>query len=294
MRAWRIVYHKMVGEAFTGRTAAQVGGRWNPPGHAALYCATSKLQGVQQLLAMWEAELSAFRAIPIDIPLDVGIAVVRRRELPADWRSSFALSREIGGRWLAECETVALEVPSSFTEGDTSLVLNPQHQAFRSLEIGAPEAIDGDKSLGLPARPPTLEQRLFFLCHAEEDKISVVEPLAAELDAAGITYWYDRHDLRLGDSISDKIQQGLANSKYLLAVVSESFSAKGWARKELNSALQREVRSGQTVVIPLLIGGAEERRRIVTALPLLADKLQLRWDGSPRNVVAALLERLLS
>lgn len=53
-----------------------------------------------------------------------------------------------------------------------------------------------------------------FISHASEDKESFVEPLANALEKAGLNIWYDRFKLKLGDSLREKIDQGLANSRY--------------------------------------------------------------------------------
>ena len=49
-----------------------------------------------------------------------------------------------------------------------------------------------------------------FISHASEDKPTVVEPLAKALMQAGLVVWYDRFELKLGDSLRRKIDEGLA------------------------------------------------------------------------------------
>ncbi len=43
-----------------------------------------------------------------------------------------------------------------------------------------------------------------FISHASEDKFDCVEPLVAALTNAGLSVWYDRFTLRLGDSLTGK------------------------------------------------------------------------------------------
>ena len=66
----------------------------------------------------------------------------------------------------------------------------------------------------------------FFICHASEDKTEVVEPLAIELYSRGAMVWYDRWTLQIGDNLSAKIDEGLANSSYGIVVLSPSFFQK--------------------------------------------------------------------
>jgi hypothetical protein len=71
-----------------------------------------------------------------------------------------------------------------------------------------------------------------FISHASEDKADFVEPLAQALRHCGITTWYDRFILRPGDSLSKKIDEGLANSRYGIVVLSKHFFAKRWPEAE--------------------------------------------------------------
>ena len=52
-----------------------------------------------------------------------------------------------------------------------------------------------------------------FISHATEDKAEVAEPLAEALQELGFTVWLDSHELTVGDSIREKIEEGLRNSR---------------------------------------------------------------------------------
>ena len=71
-----------------------------------------------------------------------------------------------------------------------------------------------------------------FISHASEDKDSFVRPLATELSRLGLRVWYDEFTLQLGDSISENIDKGLAESGCGLVIISKSFMAKPWPRRE--------------------------------------------------------------
>ena len=72
-----------------------------------------------------------------------------------------------------------------------------------------------------------------FISHASEDKQEVADPLAALLTDAGLAVWYDRFELRIGDSLREKIDEGLALSRYGIVILSPNFFAKQWPRAEL-------------------------------------------------------------
>lgn len=109
-----------------------------------------------------------------------------------------------------------------------------------------------------------------FISHASEDKDAVVRPLAAALVAEGLDVWYDEFELRIGDSLRRKIDQGLANSRVGLVVLSHSFIAKGWTNYELDGIVTRSV-SGEQVLLP--IWHNISKQEVVAYSPSLADKV---------------------
>jgi hypothetical protein len=89
-----------------------------------------------------------------------------------------------------------------------------------------------------------------FISHAGEDKDSVARPLAELLRIQGARVWFDEHTLTLGDSLRQKIDHGLAGSRYGVVILSPSFLAKRWPGLELDGLLAREV-NGQKVILPV-------------------------------------------
>src|SRR5690348_507169 len=74
-----------------------------------------------------------------------------------------------------------------------------------------------------------------FISHASEDKAQIALPLAKRLEADGLRVWLDKHEIRLGDSIRQKIDLGLRNSRYGVVILSPRFFAKKWTQKELDA-----------------------------------------------------------
>lgn len=109
-----------------------------------------------------------------------------------------------------------------------------------------------------------------FISHASEDKQAVVRPLAAALVHEGLDVWYDEFELKIGDSLRRKIDQGLANSRVGLVVLSHSFIAKGWTNYELDGIVTRSV-SGEQVLLP--IWHNISKQEVIAFSPSLADKV---------------------
>lgn len=89
-----------------------------------------------------------------------------------------------------------------------------------------------------------------FISHASEDKEALVRPLAHELKRLGIQIWYDEFTLKPGDSLRRSIDNGLAQCKAGLVVLSPSFFTKEWPQRELDALYTAEV-AGRTKIIPI-------------------------------------------
>ena len=84
-----------------------------------------------------------------------------------------------------------------------------------------------------------------FISHASEDKVTVVIPLVGQLERQGMTVWVDYRELVLGDSLRQRIDEGLVKSRFGVVILSESFFAKDWPQRELDGmfALDNDVRN---------------------------------------------------
>lgn len=109
-----------------------------------------------------------------------------------------------------------------------------------------------------------------FISHASEDKEAFVRPLANALINEGLNVWYDEMTLRIGDSLRQKIDKGLANSRVGLVVLSPSFIDKGWTNYELDGIVTRTV-SGEQILLP--IWHHITKQQVVDFSPSLADKV---------------------
>lgn len=109
-----------------------------------------------------------------------------------------------------------------------------------------------------------------FISHASEDKDAIVRPLAESLIELGLTVWYDEFTLKIGDSLRQKIDKGLASSRVGLVVLSPSFIAKGWTNYELDGIVTRTV-SGEQILLP--IWHSITKQEVMNFSPSLADKV---------------------
>ncbi|MBQ4677003.1 toll/interleukin-1 receptor domain-containing protein [Aeromonas hydrophila] len=104
---------------------------------------------------------------------------------------------------------------------------------------------DRDVVASIWGRPTAPSSFSVFLSHSSRDK-PLVDVVFNELHKAGIRAWYDRYEIEPGDSITDKINEGLASSKFGLLFFSKNFldPRSGWPKAEANYFFQKLMREG--------------------------------------------------
>lgn len=122
-----------------------------------------------------------------------------------------------------------------------------------------------------------------FISHASEDKNEIVRPLALALQERGLRVWYDEFELRIGDSLRRKIDQGISNSAFGVVVLSAAFFAKGWTQYELDGLVTRSI-DGTQVLLPLW--HRLTKAEVVSYSPSLADKLARSTTDSTLEDIA--------
>jgi hypothetical protein len=127
-----------------------------------------------------------------------------------------------------------------------------------------------------------------FLSYASEDKESIARPLFEALTASGVSVWYDEAVLKLGDSLSRKIDEGLARCPHGIIIISPSFLDKQWPRRELAGLVAREVSSDATKILP--IWHDLDYATLVQRSPTLADRVA----GKSSEGIEALVRKILA
>ena len=122
-----------------------------------------------------------------------------------------------------------------------------------------------------------------FISHATEDKDAVVRPLAYALQERGLEVWYDEFELKIGDSLRQKIDNGIARSRFGIVVLSHPFFAKGWSQYELDGLVTMAV-SGKQVILPLWHEISKDE--VIRQSPSLADKVALRTSDYAIDEIA--------
>lgn len=137
-----------------------------------------------------------------------------------------------------------------------------------------------------------MSARDVFICHSHLDRITHARPFSEALNLRGISCWIDEAQIMPGESIVDKVGDGLRAARFVVVLITDNFLDRNWPQKELNSALSREIRTGEVVIVPVL---SVEQDVYFERYPLLEDKLYLDWDRGVEVLaghVAAFFPRL--
>jgi TIR domain-containing protein len=128
------------------------------------------------------------------------------------------------------------------------------------------------------------QERVAFISHSAKDK-PFVRKLAADLVASGVKVWLDEQRILVGDSIPEKIAQGLAESDFFLIVVSQNSVASSWVKRELSNALVHEIERRKVTVMPIKLDEAPMPESI-------NDKLYADFRGSYDEGLNKLLQSI--
>ena len=124
-----------------------------------------------------------------------------------------------------------------------------------------------------------------YLAHASEDK-DRVRPLAEYLMANGIDVWFDEWEIEPGDSLRQKMEEGLGAMTHFVVVLTETSITKPWVSKEIDVGLVQQV-GGKSRFVPLVVD-----LDIAKLSPFLQAMLFVKIDPSDEADRKALVDRL--
>lgn len=121
-----------------------------------------------------------------------------------------------------------------------------------------------------------------FLSYSSHDK-AIVWRLAKDLKDAGIHVWLDQWEIKVGDPITQKIQEGLKTCDYLAVWLTFSSVSSQWVQREWGAKYHEEISNGKVIILPLLAESCE-------LPPLLRDKRYADFRCDYQSGLKELLE----
>ncbi|MFX4300906.1 toll/interleukin-1 receptor domain-containing protein [Alicyclobacillus tolerans] len=123
-----------------------------------------------------------------------------------------------------------------------------------------------------------------FISHSSKDKV-FARRLQRDLANMGYETWLDEKNIGVGDSIVDKINDGLGDADYVVLVLSRNSIESEWVKREWQSAYMTETERKQPFLLPVCIDDCE--------VPQLL-KAKKYADMSDENYAVGLVELVSS
>jgi hypothetical protein len=95
-----------------------------------------------------------------------------------------------------------------------------------------------------------------FISYSTKDQ-SLANKLYNGLRDRAIPAWIDRMEIRAGDSLIEKIKEGIASSDALLALVTKNSVISKWVKEEIRIASQLQKKGKAPRIIPLVVESCE-------------------------------------
>src|SRR5947207_11668445 len=122
-----------------------------------------------------------------------------------------------------------------------------------------------------------------FLSHSSKDK-AVVRAVAERLRGDGLRVWYQEWEIRPGDSIPAKVEEGLEHSRVLVLCMSAQAFGADWVQLEAGTFRFRDPLNKERRFIPLRLDDAPIKGS-------MAQFLYVNWGSkSPEQEYAKLLD----
>jgi hypothetical protein len=94
-----------------------------------------------------------------------------------------------------------------------------------------------------------------FISYSHEDA-AVADRIVTLLDTAGMAPWIDRREIRPGESIPERMSEGLTAASYVVLLHSQASAQSRWVTREWMSTLA----AADTVIVPIVLDDTEVPR----------------------------------
>ena len=141
MLAWRLCRERYAD--LTGEGARLYGGRWNSPGRAMVYAASSAALAVLEVRVHLDLPPELLPPDYVLVTVDLGRAAIETHTDIPDVPDLF------GNAWLGEARTPVLQVPSLIVPECTNYLINPAHPAAGKIRITNSRRFEFDRRLWL-------------------------------------------------------------------------------------------------------------------------------------------------
>jgi RES domain-containing protein len=138
MEVYRLSREKF-SSPLSGVGAAIKGARWNSVGIEMIYTAANRSLAMAEVAVHFSISTipEDYVMITIFIPDDISLQKIEVSDLPANWNTfpHPQSTQGFGDKFILENRFCVLQIPSSVTQGDYNLLINPNHIEFKRISI---------------------------------------------------------------------------------------------------------------------------------------------------------------
>lgn len=149
MIVYRIASSQYI-EDLSGTGSKMYGGRWNKKGTSMLYCSEHASLAMLEILVHFDALTIPDNLHIISIEIDdasiLDYSLTKFTSIQKSRKAEF-LFKDEGEKWIQECSSLSLRVPSIILPIEHNILVNPSHPAFNDLCILEQQKLDLDPRL---------------------------------------------------------------------------------------------------------------------------------------------------
>lgn len=150
MEAFRLS-REIYASTLSGKGAALKGARWNSIGVEVIYTASNRSLAMAEVAVHFSLATlpTDYMMVTINIPDDISLQKLNVSDLPKNWNTfPHPISTQaIGDKFITANKHCILQIPSSVTQGDYNLLINPGHPDFTRITIVKVEKFPFDKRI---------------------------------------------------------------------------------------------------------------------------------------------------
>jgi hypothetical protein len=124
--------------------------------------------------------------------------------------------------------------------GPTELTLRTRGSSAFARELEKRLGVE-EGSIETMSTPAANDVPRVYLAHASEDHETLAKPLAESMMANGIEVWFDEWEIRTGDSLRRRMEEGLANCTHFVVLLTPNSLHKPWVETEIDAGFIRSV-----------------------------------------------------
>lgn len=95
-----------------------------------------------------------------------------------------------------------------------------------------------------------------YISYSTDDK-KFAKKLTKDLEKSGHKPWLDEWEIKVGDSIHKKLEEGIANADFVVVILSPNAVQSGWVDNEWRAKHWEEIKKKEVLVLPVLLRDCE-------------------------------------